>query len=88
MSKEQMDGLLLKARILLDDEWAKNNRAGEIGLCWGSHHKGSAIVIASCSEVVVVSLGSNQQLQVKEFSAVIGGTNLGNEVNRLLASLM
>ncbi|HRY52469.1 MAG TPA: hypothetical protein P5089_01310 [Candidatus Portnoybacteria bacterium] len=81
------DELLVKARALLQGPWDKHKKAGLVGRCWGKCYNGSTIVLANEKEAVVISLDNNQQLQIKEFSAVMGGTKLGNEINRLLAPL-
>jgi hypothetical protein len=44
-------------------------------------------VLANENEAVVISFDNNQQLQIREFSSVMGGTKLGNEIKRLLAPL-
>lgn len=81
------DELLIKARALLQGPWDKYKKAGLVRHCWCKQYNGSTIVLANNREAVIISLDKNQQLRIREFSAVMGGTKLGNEINRLLAPL-
>jgi hypothetical protein len=88
------DELLVRARSkdekkFLDLIWKKYKEQGLVGRCWGGYYNGSTIVLGNSNgEIVVVSLDNNQQLQIKEFCLVDGGTDIGNEVRYLLEPLM
>lgn len=87
MARKVKDELLVRARGKVEEIWNNHKEQGLVGRCWGKHFNGSTIVIGNGSEMVVVSLDQQQQLQFHEFSLTSEPTRLGGEVRRLLETL-